>query len=319
MRAAVRITVSILLTLLLAACSGDAPAPAADAPSAASPSAVPPPASTALANLDTAALRERASASLAANRLYAPAGDNAVEDYLALRERQPEDSTVATALVDLAPYVMIGAEQATAAGAFTEATRLIELMARMDPDAPAVPRLREALTSAQAVAEAQVAAEQAEALRLDADAERRRAEAASSAIAAAEPAPAPARAAAPPPIARPLAAQASVPAPPPAAPRSAAPSATPTAGALAPPPTARALVTRVQPRFPEAAARRRLDGEVELAVSIRADGSVEGVDVVRADPPGVFDREAVLAVRRWRYAPAAAPSQARVVLQFKRP
>jgi outer membrane biosynthesis protein TonB len=33
----------------------------------------------------------------------------------------------------------------------------------------------------------------------------------------------------------------------------------------------------------------------------------------------VFDREAVLAVRRWRYAPADAPSEARVVLQFKRP
>jgi hypothetical protein len=28
---------------------------------------------------------------------------------------------------------------------------------------------------------------------------------------------------------------------------------------------------------------------------------------------------AVLAVRRWRYAPAETPSEARVVLQFKRP
>ena len=84
-------------------------------------------------------------------------------------------------------------------------------------------------------------------------------------------------------------------------------------------PAPRTLVNRVSPRFPEAAVRRRLEGEVEVAVRIRADGGVEAVEVVRADPPGVFDREAVLAVRRWRYAPAEAPSEARVVLQFKRP
>ncbi|MGL6290333.1 MAG: energy transducer TonB, partial [Silanimonas sp.] len=83
--------------------------------------------------------------------------------------------------------------------------------------------------------------------------------------------------------------------------------------------TARALLQRVPPRFPEAAARRRLEGSVEVRVSIAADGRVENVDVIRADPPGVFDREAVLAVRRWRYAPADAPSEARVVLTFKRP
>jgi protein TonB len=306
MRAAVRLTLPALFALGLAACGSEAPsspaAPAtAPAPVTAEPAATP---------LDTAALRERAAASLAANRLYVPAGDNAVEDYLALRERQPGDATVDTALSDLAPYVIIGAEQATTAEAFTEATRLIELLARMDAEAPAVPRLREALAAAQAIAEARAAEEQADADRLAAEAQRNAASAPAPASTLATPAAAaastPSRASVPAPANPPATRTAAAPIPTPVAPRPAAPAP-------------RTLVNRVSPRFPEAAVRRRLEGEVEVAVRIRADGGVEAVEVVRADPPGVFDREAVLAVRRWRYAPADAPSEARVVLQFKRP
>jgi protein TonB len=109
MRAAVRLTLPALFALGLAACGSEAPSsPAAPAPATAP---APVTAAPATAPLDTAALRERAAASLAANRLYAPAGDNAVEDYLALRERQPGEAAVDTALSDLAPYVIIGAEK----------------------------------------------------------------------------------------------------------------------------------------------------------------------------------------------------------------
>ena len=271
------------------------------------------PAAPAAAPLDTAALSERASASLAANRLYAPAGDNAVEDYLALRERQPGDASVETALSDLAPYVIIGAEQATAAEAFPEATRLIDLLARMDAEAPAVPRLREALALAQAEAEARATAEKAEAERVTALEPATAAPARATAAPTSAAAPVPATAAPPRPT---LAAPANPPA------TRTTPAANPTPTPMAPRPAAtaqRALINRVSPRFPEAAVRRRLEGEVEVALRIRADGSVETVDVVRADPPGVFEREAVLAVRRWRYAAAEGPSEARVVLQFKRP
>ncbi|WP_397596736.1 TonB family protein [Silanimonas sp.] len=280
----------------------------------------------AAAPLDTATLRERAAASLAANRLYAPAGDNAVEDYLALRERQPGDGAVDTALSDLAPYVIIGAEQATAAEAFPEATRLIDLLARMDAEAPAVPRLREALAAAQATAEARAAEEQANAERLAAEAQRNaesaqaRANTLTTPAAAAPPTPTPASVPAPLAPSRPTAA---APANPPATRTAVAANPAPTPVAPRPAaPAPRTLVNRMSPRFPEAAVRRRLEGEVEVALRIRADGgveAVEAVEVVRADPPGVFDREAVLAVRRWRYAPADAPSEARVVLQFKRP
>lgn len=310
MRAIACTTVAVLVALALAGCSDSAPTPATGP---ASPTAVAP-----TATLDADTLRERAAVALAANRLFAPAGDNAVENYLALRERQPGDATVETALVDLAPYVVIGAEQATADRMFDEAQRLIGLLERMDAGAPASPRLREALAVARASAEAEAAAE---ALALaEADAAREAAQAARAAASAqataaatrqanpttAPASPPPARRPAPPPVAQLPPASAPAVTPPPTAPARSAPAA-------------RALISRVPARFPESALRRRLEGEVEVGVVIRADGSVQSVEVVRATPPGVFDREAVLAVRRWRYAPADAPSGARVVLQFRRP
>jgi len=317
MRAVVPPLLVALLALGLAACGGEAPPPTAPTPSNPTADAAEPP--PAAATLDTATLRQRAAEALGANRLYAPAGDNAVEDYLALREREPGDGTVTTALSDLAPYVIIGAEQAIAADAFPEAGRLIELLERMDGEAPAVPRLRDALASAEADAEARATAAEAEAERLAAEAERRAAEAPRP---SASPAPSsPAVAAAP--TSTPTPRPASTPAPSrPTPPATVAAAPTPATATTAPrpaSPAARTLINRVSPRFPEAANRRRLEGEVEVSLRIAADGSVEAVEVVRADPPGVFDREAVLAVRRWRYAPAAAASEARVVLQFKRP
>ncbi|WP_461061037.1 energy transducer TonB [Silanimonas algicola] len=314
MRDAVRHLLPALLILGVVACGGEAPSASEATTTAPVPAR---PNAPAAAVLDTASLRDRAAASLASHRLYAPAGDNAVEDYLALRERHPDDPAVETALSDLAPYVVIGAEQATAAEAFPEAARLIDLLARMDADAPAVPRLRDALGAARSVAQARDAAAQADAERLVAEAQR---VAEGAAAATSTPTALPAAATVAPP--RATAVPANRPADPPANPPVSRPVAGSPAPAPAPPrataPAPRPLVNRVSPRFPEAAARRRLEGEVEVAVRIGADGRVEAVDVVRADPPGVFDREAVLAVRRWRYAPAAEASDARVVLQFKR-
>lgn len=316
----------LVTALLLSACGGEAPPPV-PAPAPAPPTEAAPAAAPAARQLDTAALKARAAASLAANRLYAPAGDNAVEDYLELRERLGTEPAVETALVDLAPYVVIGSEQAMAAGAFDEAERLLGLLQRMDAEAPALPRLREALAQARSEAE-RLAAERAEAERRAAEAAARQARAAETVATAPAPAataPAPAPAAAPP---RAPAPASVLPAPAPAAlPAMPVPGTASREAPASPPPAPapgsgaapRALLSRVPPRFPEAAQRRRLEGEVELLLTIAADGSVEGVDVLRAEPPGVFDREAVLAARRWRYAPAEGRSTARVVLTFRRP
>ncbi len=327
MRALFRTVLPALLVLVLVACGSDTPAPAVDASAAVTTTATTPDLSTA----DAEAARARAAESLAANRLFAPAGDNAIEHYLALLATMPADTAAMTALIDLAPYVTIAAEQATAARDFAEAERLIDLLRRMDPEAPALPRLQAALAAERAAAEAEAlqqaevetqaqtaqataalasAARAAEATRTAAAAAAALTTAAAATNVAAAPARVPARPAV-------LATPTDV------TPPVASPSATPpaVAAAVAAPVTAapRAVVSRVAARFPESALRRQLEGEVELAVLIRADGSVASVEVLRADPPGVFDREALRAVQRWRYAPAATESRTRVVVQFRRP
>jgi len=299
MRVRFRLLLVVSLAWVLSACS-ETPDPAAPPPAPAVTAATSLPET---ARLDTEALRQRAAEALAVNRLFAPAGNNAVEDYLALRERLPDDLAVGTALLDLAPYVVIGAEQAKAAGQFDEAERLVDLLLRMDAEAPAAPRLHEGLLSAR-----QSAAAETEVERLAAAASIER-EAAARAAATARPA-----AAVP---ARPTA---EVPAPPVPTPEP-RPVAPPVAAVLPPPvpaPPPRALLAQSAPRFPDQALRRRLEGNVQLQLQVAADGSVLAAEVL-SSTHAVFEREAVLAARRWRFAPAPAASTERVAVAFRQP
>lgn len=310
MRVHFRLLLLLSLTCALSAC-GEAPAPASPAPAPAPADAVAAAGVPEAARLDTDALRQRAAEALAVNRLFAPAGNNAVEDYLALRERLPEDLAVATALLDLAPYVVIGAEQAKAAGQFDEAQRLIDLLLRMDAEAPAAPRLREGLLSARQAAEVQIENDrQATEAAAEASAAREAAARATAARAAAAPA-------------RPIEAVAAAPAPTPEPPPVAAPLVAPPPPAPAPitarpAPAARPLVEQTAPRFPEQALRRRLEGSVQLQLQVAADGTVLAAEVVSSSH-AMFEREAVLAARRWRFAPAPATSTERVAVAFRQP
>jgi TonB family protein len=74
-------------------------------------------------------------------------------------------------------------------------------------------------------------------------------------------------------------------------------------GLVAPP----AIVTRVEPAYPEPARRAGVDGTVELEVSIDAAGKVTDVEVVRGLPLGLSEAAAD-AVRRWTYRPARGPN-----------
>lgn len=98
-------------------------------------------------------------------------------------------------------------------------------------------------------------------------------------------------------------------APPP--PRSAAPlvaSAAPrasnsaSASSSAPTPMPK-LIRYVAPDFPAKALAENLGGSVTVAFTIDVNGNPRNVHVVDASPPGMFDRAAVLAVKRWRYEP----------------
>lgn len=63
------------------------------------------------------------------------------------------------------------------------------------------------------------------------------------------------------------------------------------------------IMTRTEPEYPEAAARRFLSGRVVVRLYIGADGEVEKVDVVAAEPPGYFEDATVRAFLAARFSP----------------
>lgn len=63
------------------------------------------------------------------------------------------------------------------------------------------------------------------------------------------------------------------------------------------------IMTRTEPEYPEAAARRFLSGRVVVRLYIDEDGEVEKVDVVAAEPPGYFEDAAVRAFLASRFSP----------------
>lgn len=301
------------LAILLAACSGPANAPDADAPAEAAAPAAPAP-------TDEAGLRQAVREATSAQRVYAPAGDNAIEYYLALRDLRPEDPAVATALMELLPYAVIGSEQAVGREDFTEARRLLGLIERADASAPALSRLRESITAAEASAARRLIAE-AEAAKLreqqaaeQAAAEERERKLAGQPV---RPTPAPTTAASP------AAASAAAVPPPTAAPAVPRVSANgigtevpPTLGA-APAPAEPRLISAPPPRYPLTAMRRKLEGQVTLEFTVQPDGSVSSPRVVSATPEGVFDEAALVAVSRWRFEPLPRAVTTRRQLQFK--
>ena len=311
---------SWLALVLLAACSqSPAPEPAAADAAPAAPTAT---TAAPAAPVDEAGLRAAISDAMTAQRIYAPAGDNAIEHYLALRELRGGDAGVDTALLELLPYAVIGGEQAMDRGDFTEAARLLALVQRVDADAPALPRLRDSLAAAETAAAARVVAEaEATALRERQEAERAQAAATAAASAANTPAASPPpvaalAAATPPPASAPVAAPAPAPVaaapvtPPPAAAH--APSAPAAAASRIP-----ALVSAPQPRYPVMAQRRKIEGEVTVEITIQPDGSVGNTRVLSAQPAGTFDEAALAAAKRWRFERGPAPVTTSRVVRFR--
>lgn len=80
-----------------------------------------------------------------------------------------------------------------------------------------------------------------------------------------------------------------------------------------------AVLSRVDPVYPDLARRAGIEGTVELEVSIDAAGKVADVEVVRGLPLGMSDAAAD-AVRRWRFRPArsaAGPVASRKTIRIR--
>ncbi len=250
---------------------------------------------------------ELAMRAYGADKLVAPAGENALEHYLAALQSKPDDFGAQEAILELVPVAMTALETAMAANASEEVGRLIVLLERADPSASRVAALKkrwqesvaqqasneaDAIRTAAAqipIQAAPVIAARTPEVQVPADVETakpvaQRAETVASPVTVATVAPT---------------RMASKPEPPVSTSVAPAQNRVVEARALS---TARAV-------FPAQARRQKIEGWVDLQVVVDASGRVTEALVLGAQPSRIFDVEARRAVMRWRYSPKLVNDQ----------
>ncbi|HET7065754.1 MAG TPA: TonB family protein [Rudaea sp.] len=273
-------------------------APAAGAPAAAAPGAAaeaPP----VVPDLTPEQLLKEAGAAFREQRFVAPPGNNALEYYLKLLEKQPNNQTAKDALREMFPFATGAVETTINAGGLDEATRVINLLSKADPSNYTLTILRSKLDAKKK----QVDRDQAVATAAAAAAATRQSQQQAAATA---PAPAPA-AAAPVPAAAPPPAETAAAPPPAPRPASTTASATPAAAPAAPAAggetRAAEVVKTTPPEYPPDAVRKHQEGWVEVEFTVMPDGSVANATVVNANPARIFNSAALRAVERWTFKP----------------
>jgi protein TonB len=78
-------------------------------------------------------LYKAARSAMGESRMAAPAGNNALEYYLRILAKQPDDSGAKDALRELFPFATGTAEDQINQGNFDEATRIMNLLSKADP------------------------------------------------------------------------------------------------------------------------------------------------------------------------------------------
>ncbi len=335
------LALAVAITCALGACKKDA---ATDGAAPAAGQAAPAPTAASVVSASVNAmnpdqLRSEAAKAYGENRLYAPAGNNAMEYYLALRDKAPADAGASSALTDLLPMTVIATEQGIAREDFAEAKRLAALIEKADAQHPALARLKTAITSSETAAlqrtenqkltAEEEAKRQEELLKKREEDQRKQQEQARQQAAAAQPAatqaaPAPSNAAAE--AERQRAAEAErqrAAAAEAERQRQAAAAAQPAAQPARPAAASSELrpIAQPGPRYPQAAQRAGATGSVQVEFTVASDGSVGNVRVVGSDGPRQyqreFEREATAAVKRWRFQPVAEATTTRRTISFQ--
>ena len=326
------LALAVAVACALGACKKDEAAAEAG-PAAAQQAPAPTPESVVSATVSAMGadqLRSEASKAYGENRLYAPAGNNAMEFYLALRDKQPADAGASSALTDLLPMTVIATEQGIAREDFVEAKRLAALIEKADAQHPALSRLKASIASSETAALKRVedqkltaeeeAKRQEELAKKREEDQRKLQEQQRQQAAAAPQAPA-----------QPTAAQQQATAAEAERQRQAAAAAEQQrqqqAAQQAPAQPARAAsnelraVAQPGPRYPQAAQRAGATGSVQVEFTVNTDGSVGNVRAVSSDGPRQFqrefEREALAAVKRWRFQPVAEATTTRRNIEFR--
>ena len=335
------VALAVAVACALGACKKDeaatdaAPAAAQQAPAPTPESVV----SAAVTAMTPDQLRSEASKAYGENRLYAPAGNNAMEYYLALRDKQPADAGASSALTDLMPMTVIATEQGIAREDFVDAKRLAALIEKADPQHPALARLKASIASSetafaaraenQKLTAAEEAKRQEELTRKREEDQRKqqelqRQQAAAAAQTPAQPTAAQQQAAAEAERQRVAAAEAErqrVAAAEAERQRAAAAAAQPAAAPARAASNELRAISNPGPRYPQAAQRAGAAGSVQVEFTVGTDGSVSGVRAVSSDGARQFqrdfEREAITAVKRWRFQPVGEATTTRRTISFQ--
>lgn len=320
---------------LMSACSKNDSAESAAAPTAQQTAAAPTPETVVASSISAMSvdqLREAANKAYNDNRLYAPAGNNAMEYFLALRDKQPGDAAASSALGDLLPMVVSATEQSVEREDYDEAKRLVALVGKADPNHPALSRLKATVASKETQAkqreETQKLTAEEEAKRKadlakqrEEDQKRLQEQQRQQAAQLAQQQEAAQREAALREQADRDAAQRAA-AQREAAQREAAQKAEATP---APRPAAASNELRVisspSPRFPPQAQRAGAGASVQVEFTVGTNGLVTSARVVSIDSQRQFqrdfEREALAAVKRWQFQPIGQSTTTRRTIEFK--
>lgn len=275
-------------------------------------------------------LRDAANTAYNDNRLYAPAGNNAMEYYLALRDKQPGDAGASSALSDLLPMTVIATEQSIAREDFEEASRLLALIGKADPNHPALSRLKATVGSGEAKLKQQAdtqkltaeeeAKRKVDQLKQREEDQRKQQEQQRLQVQQQEQTQRDAaqREAAQREAAQREAAQRE------AAEREAAQRQQAASAAAARPAAASTelrAISQPGPKFPPAAQRAGATGSVQVEFTVGTDGNIASARVVSSDGTRQFqrefEREALNAVKRWRFQPIGQATTSRRTIAFE--